>query len=72
VIGAKIDCFESSSGNITIVKSTFQFVAKRNSSIARGGVEMKAAFTLIPSESRRLIAKGVSQMEKVKSANESG
>lgn len=33
---------------------------------------MKAAFTLIPSESRRLIAKGVAQMEEVKFANEKG
>ncbi|UCF90728.1 MAG: hypothetical protein JSW39_20940 [Desulfobacterales bacterium] len=32
----------------------------------------KAAFTLIPSESRRLIAKGVAQMEEVKRANERG
>ena len=33
---------------------------------------MKAAFTLIPSESRRLIAKGVAQMEEMKFANEKG
>ncbi len=33
---------------------------------------MKAAFTLIPSESRRLIAKGVAAMEEVKEAGEKG
>lgn len=33
---------------------------------------MKAAFTLTPSESRRLIAKGVAAMEEVKTANEKG
>ncbi|MCE5265007.1 MAG: hypothetical protein LLG97_15930 [Deltaproteobacteria bacterium] len=33
---------------------------------------MKAAFTLIPSESRRLIAKGVAAMREIKEASESG
>ena len=33
---------------------------------------MKAAFTLIPSESRRLIAKGVAAMKEIKVAGESG
>ncbi len=33
---------------------------------------MKAAFTLIPSESRRLIAKGVAAMNEIKAARESG
>lgn len=33
---------------------------------------MKAAFTLIPSESRRLIAKGVAAMKEIKEASESG
>ena len=33
---------------------------------------MKAAFTLIPSESRRLIAKGVAAMKEIKAARESG
>jgi len=33
---------------------------------------MKAVFTLIPSESRRLIAKGVAAMKEVKEAGEKG
>jgi hypothetical protein len=33
---------------------------------------MKAAFTLIPSESRRLIAKGVAAMKEIKDARERG
>jgi hypothetical protein len=33
---------------------------------------MKAAFTLVPSESKRLIGKAVAQMEEVKRANEKG
>ncbi len=33
---------------------------------------MKAAFTLIPSESRRLIAKGVAAMNEIKAASQSG
>ncbi len=33
---------------------------------------MKAAFTLVPSESRRLIAKGVAAMREIKEASESG
>lgn len=33
---------------------------------------MKAAFTLVPSESRRLIAKGVAAMKEIKDARESG
>jgi hypothetical protein len=35
-------------------------------------MKMKAAFTLIPSESRRLIAKGVAAMKEIKEARESG
>ncbi len=33
---------------------------------------MKAAFTLIPSESRRLIAKGVAAMKEIEDAREGG
>ena len=33
---------------------------------------MKAAFTLTPAESRRLLAKAVVQMDEVKRANENG
>jgi hypothetical protein len=38
----------------------------------RGGMKMKAAFILVPSESRRLIAKGVAAMKEIKDARESG
>jgi len=34
--------------------------------------EMKAALTLIPSESRRLIAKGVAAMKEIEDAREGG
>jgi hypothetical protein len=37
-----------------------------------GGIKMKAVFTLIPSESRRLIGKGVASMNEVKDAREKG
>jgi hypothetical protein len=37
-----------------------------------GGMKMKAAFILVPSESRRLIAKGVAAMKEIKDARESG
>lgn len=37
-----------------------------------GGVKVKAVFTLIPSESRRLIGKGVAAMKAVKDARENG
>jgi hypothetical protein len=37
-----------------------------------GGVKMKAVFTLIPSESRRLIAKGVAAMKEIKESKNKG
>ena len=36
----------------------------------KGGIKMKAAFTMIPSESRRLIAKAVVEMEEIKIAKQ--
>jgi hypothetical protein len=41
-----------------------------NFKLKLGGVKMKAVFTLIPSESRRLIGKGVAAMKAVKDARE--
>jgi hypothetical protein len=45
---------------------------KNNNNQVQKEVKMKAAFTLIPSESKRLIGKGVAQMAEVKLANEKG
>jgi hypothetical protein len=38
--------------------------------MGKGGIKMKAAFTMIPSESRRLIAKAVVEMEEIKIAKQ--